>query len=428
VAGFERDWTGRVHGDTSAVVRPGDTDEVAEVLVACAEHGVAVVPQGGNTGLVAGSIAFDGAITLSSTRLAHLAAVDAASAQLRVGAGVTLAQVHAAARGAGLAFAVDLAARDSATVGGMVATNAGGLHVIRHGPMRAQLVGVRAVRSTGAVIGDLRGLLKDNTGYHWPSVLCGSEGTLAVVTEALLRLVPRADDVAVALFAFPDARAAVDAAAQVRRSYADVHAIELVTDSGVALVCEALGIPFPFAERAPFLLLVEGAGPPGVLERLSEVAASLDHVLDSAVAVDPEPRAALWRYREAHTESIARLGPVHKLDVTLPLVALADFLGEVRAAVLARRPDAAVWLFGHAGDGNIHVNVTGVAPDDDEVDQQVLELVAARGGSISAEHGIGRAKLPYLHLNRSDDDIDAMRAVKRALDPAGILNPGVLVP
>jgi FAD/FMN-containing dehydrogenase len=270
--------------------------------------------------------------------------------------------------------------------------------------------------------------VKDNTGYHWPSILCGSEGTLAVVTEAQLQLVARAADIAVALFAFATAADAVTAASRVRRDFADVHAIELVTQAGVELVCDSLDIAPPFPEPAPFLVLVEGAGSHGVVERLADVAGSLDGVLDSAVAVDPEPRASLWRYREAHTESIARLGPVHKLDVTLPLPALAEFLGAVRAALTALRPAAAVWLFGHAGDGNVHVNVTGVAPDDEAVDALVLDLVAARGGSISAEHGIGRAKLPYLSLNRRADDVASMRALKHALDPSGILNPGVLLP
>jgi FAD/FMN-containing dehydrogenase len=428
VAGFTQDWTGRLHGDTAAVVRPADADQVAAVLTACAAHGHAVVPQGGNTGLVGGSIAFDGAITLSTARMATVHPVDELGATVRAEAGATLAAVHAAARAAGFAFGVDLAARDSATVGGMVATNAGGLHVIHHGPMRHQLVGVRAVCSTGDAVGDLRGLHKDNTGYHWPSILCGSEGTLAVVTEVQLHLVAPPADVAVALFAFATADDAVAAAAQLRRTFADVHAIELVTRRGVELVCSAQGISPPFPDPAPFLLLAEGAGAPGVVDRLADAAGSLAAVLDSAVAVDPEPRAALWRYREAHTESIGRLGPVHKLDVTLPLGTLASFLGDVTPTVHALRPDAAVWLFGHAGDGNVHVNITGTAPDDHDVDEVVLELVAARGGSISAEHGIGRAKLPFLHLNRTAADIAAMRAVKGALDPAGILNPGVLLP
>jgi FAD/FMN-containing dehydrogenase len=427
-AGYTQDWTGRVRGSTAAVVRPRTTDEVAAVLRTCSELGVAVVPQGGNTGLVGGSVAFDGAVTLSSTRLDEVGSVDALTGQVDAGAGVPLVALQAAAQRAGLRFGVDLAARDSATVGGMVATNAGGLHVVRHGPMRAQLTGITAVRSTGDVIGDVRGLLKDNTGYHWPSILCGSEGTLAIITDVRVQLVAPVEDVAVALFAFDDATAAVEAAAIARRDFADVHAIELVTESGIELVCDALSIPPPFPQPAPFVLLVEGAGPPGVVDRLAQVADSLPAVRDSAVAIDPEPRTALWRYREAHTESIARLGPVHKLDVTLPLPALAEFLRDVRPAVTERRPHASVWLFGHAGDGNVHVNITGIDADDDAVDELVLRLVAARGGSISAEHGIGRAKLAHLHLNRTDAEIRAMRDVKRALDPAGILNPGVLIP
>jgi FAD/FMN-containing dehydrogenase len=428
LAGYTVDWTGRFRGATAAVVRPADAQEVAAVLAACVAHGFAVVPQGGNTGLVGGGVAFDGALTLSTVRMARLDPVDELAATLTVGAGVTLGAVQAAARPRGLAFGVDLAARDSATIGGMVATNAGGLHVIRHGPMRAQLVGIRAVRSSGEVVGDLRGLVKDNTGYHWPSILCGSEGTLAVVTDVQLRLVGRPAEFAVGLFAFGSARDAITAASVLRRDFADIHAVELVTGDGTELVCSTFALAPPFARPSPFLLLVEGAGASGVVDRLAGAAASLEGVLDSAVAVDPERRAALWRYREAHTEAIAYLGPVHKLDVTLPLPVLAEFLGAVRTAVLEARPGAAVWLFGHAGDGNVHVNVTGIAPDDDGLDVLVLGLVHERGGSISAEHGIGRAKLPFLALNRSAGDIASMRAVKHALDPAGILNPGVLLP
>ncbi|HEV8299261.1 MAG TPA: FAD-binding oxidoreductase [Acidimicrobiales bacterium] len=427
-AGFARDWTGRHQGVTTAVVRPASTAEVAAVLRACADQGMSVVPQGGNTGLVAGGVAADGEITLALTRIDGIAPVDAADAQVTVGAGVALSALHTTARAAQLEFPVDLSARESATIGGMVATNAGGLHVIRHGAMRAQLTGIEAVRSTGAVIGDLRGLLKDNTGYHWPSVLCGSEGTLAVVTRVRVRLVAPAEDRAVALLAFAEAPAAVVAAGHLRTALPDVDAIELVTAEGITLVCDSLRLPRPFAEPAPVALLVEVAGTTGAVERLAAAVGDVASVQDAAVAVDPERRAALWRYREAHTESIARLGPVHKLDVTLPAGALATFMDEVRARIGGLRPEARVWLFGHAGDGNIHVNVTGVAPDDDALDGAVLELVASHGGSISAEHGIGRAKRAFLHLNRTAADIDAMRAMKRALDPAGILNPGVLLP
>ncbi len=427
VAGHERDWTGRYVGRTGAVVRPADTAEVAGVLALARRTGLAVVPQGGNTGLVGGGIAFDGAITLAGTRLGGIEPIDQ-SGQLLAGAGVSLATSQAHAAAAGWLVPVDLAARESATLGGMVATNAGGLHVIRHGPMRANLVGVEAVTGSGAVVSDLRGLLKDNTGYHLPSLLCGSEGTLAMVTRVRLALVRPSSRTVVALLAFDTVAQAVRAAATLRGEVRDVSAIELVLASGVALVRRVVGLPAPFPREHGALLLVEAAGDDDVVDRLAAAVADTPDTRDVAVATDSLRAAALWRYREAHTEAIATLGPVHKLDVTLPATALADFVADIPSRITTRWPDASVWLFGHAGDGNVHVNVTGVAPDDDDVDDVVLRAVAERGGSISAEHGIGRAKRRWLHLNRSPEEIAVFRAIKAALDPDGILNPGVLLP
>jgi FAD/FMN-containing dehydrogenase len=428
VAGYAVDWTGRFHGDSAAVVRPADEAQVAAVLAACAACGCAVVPQGGNTGLVAGAIAYDGAVTLSLTRLQDVGAVDAATGQVTVGAGVPLSDLESHARAAGWHFAIDLAARSSATVGGMIATNAGGLHVIRWGSMRAQLTGVRAALVSGAVVGDERGLLKDNTGYHLPSVLCGSEGTLAVVTSARVRLVapPRAH--AVALLAFADVERATQAAGALRHALDDVSAIELMVAEGVDLVCAVHGWPPPFATRHAVLLLVEASGADGVLDRLAGAVQSIDGIDDVAVGETPDQRARLWRYREAHTEAIATRGAAHKLDVTLPPAVLGTFMREVGPLVASARPDADVWLFGHAGDGNVHVNLTGVAADDETIDELVLRAVASHGGSISAEHGIGRAKRKWLHLNRDDTDLALFRALKRAFDPDGLLNPGVLLP
>lgn len=428
LAGYAIDWTRRVQGAPSAVVRPGSTAEVAAVLAWADARTLAVVPQGGNTGLVGGAIASAGQLCLQLTRLDALEPVDVLSAQVTVGAGVTLDALQLAARRVGLRFPVDLAARSAATVGGMVATNAGGLHVIRHGPMRAQVVGIEAVLANGTVIGDLRGLLKDNTGYHFPSLLCGSEGTLAVITRVRVQLVAPDAEQAVALLAFDSADDALAAAAALRHALADVSAIELVLADGVDLVCRSFELAPPFDPPAAVLLLVEASGPAGVLERFAAAVASLTGVLDAKVADDAERSAALWRYRERHTEAIALLGVTHKLDVTLPLRRLAGFLSEVRALIERERPEASLWLFGHAGDGNVHVNITGVAADDEEIDGQVLELVARSGGSISAEHGIGRTKRAFLHLNRTDGEIATMRAIKHALDRNGTLSPGVLLP
>ena len=424
VAGYERDWTGRYQGRTSAIVRPADRGEVAALLRICSERRLAVVPQGGNTGLVGGSIAFDGAITLSLRRLDRVDEPNDRTATVRVGAGATLAAVHARCAAAGWRFPVDLAARDSATIGGMVATNAGGLHVMRWGAMRARTMGVEAVTIDGSLIDDMRGLMKDNTGYHWPSLLCGSEGTLAVVTGALLSVVPTESHRVVALVAFGSLDEALGTISSVRHSARSLSAIEVVLREPFQLVIDRFSLPKPFAGRTEVVVLFEASADESVIDELAEALSSLDAV----VATDEVRARALWAYRERVTEAIATVGAAHKLDVTLPLDRLASFASAVRVLVAHDRPQAAVWLFGHAGDGNLHVNITGVADDDEAIDEAVLGLVAELGGSISAEHGIGRMKRAFLALNRSPAELRLYRAIKAAFDPQGLLNPGVLMP
>ena len=421
-AGYSVDWTGRFRGRAAAVVRPGSTNEVAAVLRACAAAGVAVVPQGGNTGLVGGGVPRGGEIVLSTRRLDDLGPVDLLAAQVTVGAGATLAAVQAHAAGAGLAVGVDLAARDGATIGGMVATNAGGLAVVRHGPMRASVAGVEAVLAGGAVLSHLGGLAKDNTGYDLAGLLCGSEGTLAVVTAVRLRLVAVPDELTTALVGFTDVASAMAALGELRRRGVVLEAAELVLDDALSIAERHVGAPSPV--RAPALLLVEWASPgPG-----EEVLAAADGVVDVAVATDSSRRARLWRHREAVTEAIATLGVPHKLDVALAPAALPAFVEDVRARIEVVAPSSVLALFGHAADGNLHVNVVGPPPDDEAVDDAVLGLVVERGGSISAEHGIGTAKRAWLARNRSPEEVATMRALKTALDPAGILNPGALFP
>jgi FAD/FMN-containing dehydrogenase len=428
VAGQVRDWTGRFTGATPAVVRPATVDEVAGVLRACGDEGVAVVPQGGNTGLVGGSVPLHDEVVLDLRRLDALGPVDARAGQTTAQAGVTIARLQAHARAAGWEYGIDLGARDSATVGGTIATNAGGVHVLRYGSTRRQVIGVEAVFADGGVIRRLDGLEKDNTGYDLAGLLCGSEGTLAVITAARLRLVPRPTHVVVALLAFDDIDVALDAVGGLRRALSCLQAVELFFQDGLDLVCDRLGLARPFAARHGAFVLVEaGAGSDPTTELGREIEL-LPGLADVAVAGDERTARELWRYREWHTEAINLLGPPNKLDVTLPADQLAGFVAEVRERVRAVAPDAQVWLFGHAADGNVHVNVTGVDPDDDRVTDAVLQLVARRHGSISAEHGIGAAKREWLSLVRSDSEIDAFRAIKRALDPRGVLNPHVLLP
>jgi FAD/FMN-containing dehydrogenase len=428
IASYTADWTRRFEGSAPAVVRPGSTAEVAGVVLACRELGVALVPQGGNTGLVGGGVPLHGEVVLSLRRLQALEPVDSLAGQLTAGAGVPLSTLHQAAAAAGWAYGVDLASRDSATVGGTVATNAGGTHVLRYGDTRAQLLGVEAVLGTGSVVSHLGGLVKDNTGYHLPGLLCGSEGTLAVVTAARLRLVPDTPSRTVAVLAFDTVSDALDASVELRQALPSLEACELFVSAGLELVRSVTGLPAPFPESHPVYLLVEAADRSDPTDALAEATGSVGHVIDVVVATEPVRRAALWRYREAHTEAINTLGPPHKLDVTLPLGALAEFMGRVPDTVQAVVPDARTWLFGHAGDGNIHVNVSGLAPDDDRVDEAVFELVGQFAGSISAEHGIGTAKRRWLRLSRSPEEIRAFRSIKAALDPEGILNPHVLLP
>ena len=427
-ASYERDWTGRFTGEALAVVRPADTAQVAAVVAACAAAGAPVVVQGGNTGLVGGSVPAGGEVLLSLTRLAALGDVDVAAGQVTAGAGVTLAALQAHARAAGLDFGVDLAARESATVGGLVATNAGGIRVLRYGSMRAQVVGAEAVLADGSVVSRLGGLAKDNTGYDLVSLLCGSEGTLGILTQVRLRLVPQLRARAVALLALPGTQAVVEVLPSLRDRLPDLAAAELLFADGLALVRAYGGLPAPFPVEHPAYLLLECAGRTDPTEDLMAAVAEVDGLVDATVATDAAGQRALWAYREQHTEAISAAGVPVKLDVAVPVSALPELVDRLPAAIATAAPGARPILFGHVNEGNLHVNVLDAGDRGEQVSDAVLRLVAELGGSISSEHGVGRAKVAWLGLSRSPAEIAAMRAVKLALDPHGLLNPGVLLP
>jgi len=424
VAGYTTDWTRRFSGSARCVIRPAGTGEVAAVLLACARHGAPVVPQGGNTGLVGGGVpgalGGGGAVVLSARRLRRLDPVDTLSGQVTAGAGITIAELRTHAARAGLEYGVDLAARDSATVGGTIATNAGGIQTIRYGPTRAQLLGLEAVLADGSVISRLGGIQADNTGYDLTQLLAGSEGTLGVITAARLRLWPAEPPTLTVLAGVPGIQAAAALAAEIRSLLPGLRAAEYFEAPGLALVRAHTGLPAPMGREYPAYLLADAAASDHDTERIVVLA----QLQEAAVAMDGQARAGLWAYRERHTESISAAGIPHKLDVALPAARLAGFraaLEEVMAKL-----DARAIMFGHIGVGNLHVNVLGPGPDDDRADAAVLRLAAEHGGTISAEHGIGRAKAGLLHLSRSAAEIAAMRAIKHALDPQGLLNPGVL--
>jgi FAD/FMN-containing dehydrogenase len=399
---YETDWTRRFSGQARAVVRPADAAQTAAVVRACADHGVPIVPQGGNTGLVGGSVPRgEGQVVLSTRRLTDIE-LDPVGREVLAGAGATVAAVRAAATRAGLDYGVDLASRDTATVGGTVATDAGGIRVVRHGSTRAQVRGLALVLADGSAVSRLEGPPQDGTGYDLAGLVVGSEGTLAVVTAARLRLVEAAGPGCVLLVGCPDIETALALLPP-----SGLRAAEVMFAPGVDLVRRVAGLPEPLSRRWPVYLLLETDEPPDLPE-------------DVDAAVDER----LWAYRERHTEAIATLGVPHKLDVALPLTRVGEFLAALPAAVAPHD----VHVFGHLAMGNLHVNVIGPALDDDTVDERVLRLAAGLGGSIAAEHGIGVAKTAWLGLTRGPAELDAMRAIKTALDPRGLLNPGVLLP
>jgi FAD/FMN-containing dehydrogenase len=419
LAGHCVDWTGRWSGPALGMVRPRSTDEVARVLAAARRTGVPVQVQGGNTGLVGGSVPADPALLLVTTGLDRIGPVDVLERSVVAGAGVTAATVAAHAQASGLGFGVDLAARDSATIGGMAATNAGGIGVSAYGMMREQVRGITAVLPDGRTIRTTGRPRKDNAGYDLTGLLVGSEGTLAVITEVELALHPRPPRSTVALLAVGDLAGAVRAARAVQVT-TRLLAAEVVDSAGVARASRALGLPDPLAGRLPWLLLLEVADS-GTGEGLAPVAGDV-----VAMAVEPGDRARLWAYRERQTELYAALPEAtEKLDVSVRLDRLDRTVTAIRElAAAAGGPAGAVGVFGHALDGNLHVQLVGTDPD---LAAAALHRVASLGGAISAEHGIGRLKAGMLDRARSPEEIAWMREIKDRLDPGGLLNPGVLL-
>jgi FAD/FMN-containing dehydrogenase len=428
MASYLVDWTGRFGGDAAVVARPGSTAEVVAVIERCGEHGVTIVPQGGNTGLVGGSVPRPAAgqhrpcVVLSLRRLDQLGPVDTAALAVTAGAGVTLTRWRSHARAAGVDTPVDFASRESATVGGAIATNAGGSRVVRFGTMRTQVLGVEAVLADGSLVGSLAGLPKETVGIHWPSLLAGSEGTLGVVTRARLRLVPWYRQTVTAIVATIDLAAAVDLVAALRSGLRSLDAVELVMSEALDLVSSHLDAEPPVSGGDAYLV-VECADHDDPTDELARVLAGHPAVIDAAVSGAGPARDHLVRFRDRITESIAAVGVPLKLDVAVPVDCLTALLDGARAIVA--RDGGALIPFGHLAEGNVHLNV--LEPGDvSATTESVLKLATELGGTISAEHGVGLAKTPWLHLARSQAELAAAAAIRAALDPAGMFNPGVL--
>lgn len=434
------EWRERWRGHTPLLVLPGSTAQVAAVIGICAEEGVAVIPQGGNTGLVGGQIP-QGEILLSTDRLRAIRDIDRLDDVMVAEAGLTLTEAHDAARQVGRRFPLDLASEGSATLGGLISTNAGGTAVLRYGTMRGLVLGLEAVLPDGQIWNGLKRLRKDNTGYDLKQLLIGGEGTLGVVTAAALRLAPILASRAVALAAVSSPAQAIELLARAKEETGgEVEAFELISRLGVELAVRHLpGLRDPLDTPTPWVLLIEIASArPGAaeaaLESLLSDALERGLIADAAVAQNGEQARAFWAIREGQSAAQKPEGPAWKHDVSVPISCIAEFIESGSRALVERYPGVRIDAFGHLGDGNIHFDVLGPVGGDpaghagarDDGARLVHDLVASLGGSISAEHGLGSMKTAEALLYKSPVEVAALRAVRRALDPKRIMNPRVL--
>ncbi|GAB7146224.1 FAD-binding oxidoreductase [Mycobacterium riyadhense] len=424
LAGRSVDHTGRYRGRASALVRPGSADQVAEVLRVCRDAGAHVTVQGGRTSLVAGTVPEHDDVLLSTERLCTVGDVDIVERRIEVGAGVTLAAVQHAATAVGLLFGVDLSARDTATVGGMASTNAGGLRTVRYGNMAEQVAGLDVALPDGSVLRRHSWVRRDNTGYDLPALFVGAEGTLGVITALDLRLHPTPLHRVTAVCGFADLEALVDAG-RLFRDVDGIAALELIDGRAAALTGEHLGVGAPV--EGDWLLLVELAADHDQTDRLAELLDGVQLCGEPAVGVDVAAQQRLWRLRESLAEVLGVYGPPLKFDVSLPLAAIGGFARDAVALVHAQVPDALPVLFGHVGEGSLHLNVLRFPLEREQaLYPEMMGLISDSGGNVSSEHGVGTRKRPYLSMSRDATDIATMRAVKAALDPTGYLNAAVL--
>ena len=442
------DWRGRFHGRALGMASPASTAEVSAFVALCARHRIPIVPQGGNSGMSGGATpdASGSAVLLSLRRMDAIRALDPVARQVTCEAGVILQRLHEAAAEHRLRFPLTLGGKGSATIGGLVSTNAGGTQVLRHGTMRAQVLGLEAVLADGSVIDTLTPLRKDNRGFDVKQLLIGSEGTLGVVTAATLRLLPELGGRTVAwagLASITDARkllvACEAAAGEVLEGFEVLPAQSLA-----AVLAHVPGSRAPLSGQHAWHALIELAAPEGGAERLPALAEAIlgqamedGLVADAVIAANDSQAEAFWLLRDEIAPAERAVGPAMQHDISVPVAAMAEFVEAAVPAVEARFPTTRAVAFGHLGDGNVHFHVLAPAGavrgewelrEGKAISAFVHDLVTQWGGSISAEHGIGQMKVAELGRLGDPVQLAVLRSVKHALDPAGLLNPGKLVP
>jgi len=427
------DWRKQYGAPAECVVRPGSTAEVAQVVALCAREEIAVVAQGGNTGLVGGSVPTGSRreIVLSLGRMNRIRSLDALNDTITVEAGCVLAAVQKAAEDAGRFFALSLAAEGSCQIGGNLSTNAGGVNVLRYGNAREQVLGLEVVLADGRVWDGLRALRKDNTGYDLKQLFLGAEGTLGIITAAVLRLLPRSSATATAWIALDSPRAAVELLGALRGLLGErVSAFELVSRACLdTVLAHSHGLQDPLAAPHPWYVLAEvgDSGDPAALHERVETAladcAERGALRDAVLAQSGEQSRDLWRIRETIPE--AQFTNV-KHDISLPVSKIPEFIERAGRSLRERFGDIDIYCFGHVGDGNLHYNIGSEAlmPRREEVNRAVYDTLEPFGGSISAEHGLGQLKREEIRRHKHPLELELMRSLKHALDPKGLLNPG----
>lgn len=445
-APYAEDWRRLYKGSTQAVIRPATTQELAAVVKLCAEAGVPLVPQGGNTSMVGGAVPSDDntQLVISTARLNHIRDLDTADMTLTIEAGVTLKAAQMAAAEAGCLLPLSISSEGTAQIGGVLAVNAGGNNTVRYGNARDMVLGLEVVLPDGEVWNGLRRLRKDNTGYCLRQLFVGAEGTLGIITAAVLKLAPAPKETAVALCGVPSPEAALSLFTRFQaHDAASISAFELMSGLGMSFVLKHIpGAVMPLESAAPFYVLVELATPRPeaglrqMLEHILEQALEDDVVIDAAIAESDAQRAAIWKLREEHSEAQKREGASVKNDVSVPVSKVPAFIAKATAACEALMQGVRVVPFGHMGDGNIHFNLeqpegsdaAWFLAQDHAIMDAVNEVVREFDGSFSAEHGVGKLK-PYMMPDwRGGAELALMQRIKAAIDPLGIMNPGKVLP
>jgi FAD/FMN-containing dehydrogenase len=431
---FRALWTGH----SPAILRPGLTAEVSEILKIANETSTAIVPQGGNTGLVGGQIPHNGEVVLSLQRLDKIREVDPVSNTITVEAGVTLQRTREAAAGVDRLYPQLLPSEGSCTIGGNLSTNAGGTAALAHGIARSHALGLEVVLADGRILRNLNKLKKDNTGYDLKNLFIGAEGTLGIITAAVLRLVPRPKSVETAWAAIPSVQAAVDLLGlATERTAGGVTSFEIMARAGIEIVIKHAGARDPLATQSPYYVLIELSsqrreGLRDAMEQILSEGLEKGLVLDATICESVEQAKAFWKIREQFGEMQGREGGSIKHDVSVPVANIPAFLEEANAAAVKLIPGARPLPFGHVGDGNIHYNISQPVGADkaaflkrwDDMNEVIYQIVLKYGGSVSAEHGVGIVKRDYLPKIKDPVAYELMKTLKRTLDPKGILNPG----